>query len=170
MVGVFQITRAAPGEAGDVLVAQGRGHGDAPDDALEVVESPGLRTRPVVRGSTEALVVELPNGDRFAFVIDKGAKEGAVALEDGETQLRGCAMAAAVVRLRASGDIEVTPAEGRRVVLAGGTERVARVGDAVRVTIPVGAVAVMTPGGPVANAAPIVADGVVTAGAERVWA
>lgn len=130
-VSVFRITREAPGASADVLVAQGRGPGDAPDDALEVVESPGIRARPVVRGATEALVIELPNGDRFAFVIDKGAKEGAVALEAGETQLRGCAVAASVVRLRASGDIEVTPAEGRNVVLAGGSERVARRNDAV---------------------------------------
>ncbi len=169
-VQVFRITRAAPREGADLLVAQGRGHGDAPDDALEVVQPVGLRARPVVRGSTEALVFELPNGDRFAFVIDKAAADGAVALEAGETQLRGCAMAASVVRLRASGDIEVTPAAGRHVVLAGGGARVAREGDGVRVTIPTGAIALMSPSGPVSNTAPIVVDGTITAGAERVRA
>ena len=128
---VFRVTRAAPGARADVLVAQGSGPGGAPDDAIEVVEHPGLRARPVVRDTTEALVLELPNGDRFAFLLDKGAREGGVALEAGETQLRGCASAATVVRLRASGDIEVTPAEGRSVILAGGNARVARVGDAV---------------------------------------
>jgi len=101
-VRVFPLTRAATGER-EVLVAQGLGPGGATDDAIEVVESPGLRSRPVVRESTEALVLELPSGDRFAFVIDKGPRDGAVALEAGETQLRGCAMAASVVRLRASG-------------------------------------------------------------------
>ncbi len=128
---VFKVTRAAPGEREDVLVAQGRGPGGAPDDALEVVEHPGLRARPVVRESTEALVIELPNGDRFAFILDKGAREGGVALEAGETQLRGCAAPACVVRLRASGDIEVTPADGRHVILACGSASVAREGDAV---------------------------------------
>lgn len=128
---VFMITRAAPGASAEVLVAQGQGPGGAPDDALEVVEHPGLRARPVMRGTTEALVIELPNGDRFAFIIDKGAREGGVALEAGETQLRGCASAATVVRLRASGDIEVTPADGRSVILARGGAHVAREGDAV---------------------------------------
>ena len=169
-VQVFQITREAPAPGRDVLVAQGRGHGGAPDDAIEVVESPGLRARPVVRGATEALVVELPNGDRFAFIIDKGSKDGAVAVEAGETQLRGCASAATVVRLRASGDIEVTPAAGRSVILAGGTQRVARQGDGVQVTIPTGAVLVSSPSGPVTNPAPIVLTGTVTAGAARVRA
>ncbi len=131
-VTVFQITRAATSDTREVSVAQGRGQGGAPDDALEVVEPPGLRARPVVRSSTEALVVELPNGDRFAFLLDKEAREGAVALEAGETQLRGCAVPAAVVRIRASGDVEITPAEGCSVILAGGTERVARREGAVR--------------------------------------
>lgn len=140
-VRVYQLTHATPGEAADVLTVQGRGPGGAPDDAMEAVQAPGLRTHPVVRASTEAIVFELPNGDRFAFVIDKGASEGAVALEAGETQLRGCAMAASVVRIRANGDIELTPAAGRNVtlnvsgagnvVLAGGTHAVAREGDAV---------------------------------------
>ena len=167
---VFRVTRAAPGARAEVLVAQGQGPGGAPDDALEVVEHPGLRARPVVRDTTEALVLELPNGDRFAFLLDKGAREGGVALEAGETQLRGCASAATVVRLRASGDVEVTPAEGRSVILAGGAQRVAREGDSVQVTIPTGAVLVSSPSGPVTNPAPIVLTGTVTAGAARVRA
>lgn len=121
-VSVFQITREATGSSEDVSVAQGRGHGGAPDDALEVVQPPGLRARPPVRGTTEALVLELPNGDRFAFVIDKGSKSGAVAVEAGETQLHGCATPASVVRLRASGDIDVVAAPGRVVRLQGATQ------------------------------------------------
>lgn len=167
---VFKVTRAAPGEREDVLVAQGRGPGGAPDDALEVVEHPGLRARPVVRESTEALVIELPNGDRFAFLLDKGAREGGVALEAGETQLRGCAAPACVVRLRASGDVEVTPAAGRNVILAGGAQRVAREGDSVQVTIPAGVVLVPSMAGPVPSPAPITLNGTVTAGATRVRA
>lgn len=128
-VRVFPLTRAAPGASADVLVAQGLGHGGATDDALEVVESPGLRARPVVRDSTEALVLELPNGERFAFIVDKGAKDGAVALEAGETQLRGCATAASVVRLRASGDIDVVSAPGRMVRLQGATQPFVRGAD-----------------------------------------
>lgn len=172
LVSVFRLTRLAAGESTDALVAQGRGPGDAPDDALEVVQAPGLRARPLVRDSTEALVVELPAGDRFAFVIDKALPEGAVALEEGETQLRGCARAAAVVRLRASGDVEVTAAPGRAVILAGGERAVARQGDAVRVTIPMGAlIPPGAPGGPL-PAAPmgLTVEGVVVEGNERVRA
>lgn len=126
---VFRVTRAAPGARADVLVAQGSGPGGAPDDALEVVEHPGLRARPVVRDTTEALVLELPSGDRFAFIIDKGSKEGAVAVEAGETQLRGCASAATVVRLRASGDVDVVAAPGRLVRLQGATQPFVRGAD-----------------------------------------
>lgn len=131
MISVHRITRTAPAEGRNVITAQGRGHGGAPDDSIEIVETPGLRARPPVRASSEALVLELPNGDRFAFLVDKGARTGAVACEDGETQLHGAANAATVIRLRASGDIEITPATGRNVILAGGTAKVAREGDAV---------------------------------------
>lgn len=170
MIRIYQITLAAPGANADVLTAQGKGPGDAPDDSLEVVQMPGLRARPVVRGSSEALVLELPNGDRFAFLLDKGASDGAVALEAGETQLRGCASAATVVRLRASGDIEVTPATGRNVILAGGTERIARRGDAVRVTIPSGTTLSLSTGGTATTTAPVVCNGTITEGAEHALA
>lgn len=140
-VRIYQITRAAPGASHDLLIVQGRGPGDVPDDTIEVIESPGLRTRPVVRASTEAVVLELENGDRFAFVIDKHKDAGAVPTEAGETQLRGCAKPAAVVRLRASGAIQVvaapgqhvelTVSDGGHVVLNGGSLDVARATDPV---------------------------------------
>ncbi len=122
----------------------------------------GLRARPLVRESTEALVVELP-------VVDKGLADGALALDEGEAQLRGCAQPAAVVRLRATGDVEVTPAPGRAVILAGGERAVARRGDAVRVTIPMEAlVPPGAPGGPL-PAAPtgLTVEGEIVAGNER---
>ncbi len=131
MTAMFRITRAQAGEHVDVLTVQGRGPGDIPDDAIEVVESTGLRVRPAVRPTTEALVVELQTGDRLAFVVDKSRRAGAVALDEGETQLRGDASPATVIRLLPSGDIEITPAPGRAVTIAGGTHHAAREGHAV---------------------------------------
>lgn len=130
-ISTFTVTLARWGRNVRTLVMQGRASGAGVDDDLEVVQPIGLHARPPVRGSTEALVVELPNGDRFGFPIDKGAAEGAVEAETGETQLYACGNAAVVIRLRPSGDIEITPAEGRKVVLAGGTLDAARATDPV---------------------------------------
>jgi len=171
MISLFRVTLARWGSAARALVMQGRSAAGAPDDELEVVQPIGLHARAPVRSSSEALVLELPSGDRFAFPIDKGSAEGAVAAEDGETQLWGAGNAAVVVRLLASGDIEITPAPGRNVILAGGSANVARAGDPVSVSIPIGAVLVSSPGGPVPNPAPIPLTGAsITSGNPRVKA
>ncbi len=104
------------------LLVQLRGPGGQPEDAAEVWQPPGLRTRPVVRATTEAMVLELPNGGRLAFVVDKARDEGAVEPEAGETQLHGLSAQSAVVRIRASGAVEITAASGQVVTLQGGAQ------------------------------------------------
>lgn len=173
MISLFRVTLARWGSAARALVMQGRSAADAPDDELEAVQPIGLHARAPVRSSSEALVLELPSGDRFAFPLDKGSAEGAVEAEEGETQLYGAGNAAVVVRLRADGDIEITPAAGRSVILAGGTANVARAGDPVSVSIPIGAVMIPHPttGLPVPNPTPIPLTGAtITSGNPRVKA
>lgn len=104
------------------LLVQLRGPGGQPEDAAEAYQPMGLRARPFVRATTEAMVLELPNGGRIAFVIDKARDAGAVEPEAGETQLHGLAAQSAVVRIRASGAIEITAASGQMVTLQGGTQ------------------------------------------------
>lgn len=112
-----------------VLLAQLRtplapGAPEIPGEAVEVWQPPGLRARPVVRQSTEALEIEAPNGERVALVVDKGRDEGAVEPEDGGAALVGVspASAATTIYLRADGTIEVTAAAGKKVVVQGGVQ------------------------------------------------
>jgi hypothetical protein len=99
---------------------------------VEVASPMGLRVRPVITDTLEALVVETANGDRVVTALfDKARADGAVEAEVGETQLHGLAEQSAVIRIRASGDIEVIPKTGRQVKLGGtgATKGVNRIGD-----------------------------------------
>lgn len=124
-----------------VLLAQLRGVGPAGDpergqrdDDVEVSTPLGLRVRPAVTDSLNAVVIETPSGERIALVlVDKARAAGAVEAEEGETQLHGLGEPSAVIRIRASGDIELTPKAGRDVVVAGGTLKVARETDPVTI-------------------------------------
>lgn len=127
----FRVTLARWASNVHSLLVQGRGAGEIPADAVEVYQPQGLRAVPVPRAETEALVIELANGERLALVIDKKRDGGAVVPEAGETQVHGLAQPAAVIRWRASGKIEVTPLAGQDLVLAGGSLEVARRTDPV---------------------------------------
>lgn len=130
MMDRFRVTLARWASNVHTLLVQGRGAGDIPADAVEVYQPQGLRSVPVPRAETEALVIELANGERLALLIDK-KRDGAVVPEAGETQVHGLSQPAAVIRVRASGKIEVTPLAGQDVVLAGGSLEVARRTDPV---------------------------------------
>ena len=131
MMDRFRVTLARWASNVHALLVQGRGAGDIPADAVEVYQPQGLRAVPVPRAETEALVIELANGERVALLIDKKRDGGAVIPEAGETQVHSLAQPAAVIRVRASGRIEVTPLAGQDVVLAGGSLEVARRTDPV---------------------------------------
>ncbi len=120
MVSFFRVTLARWAANVHTLLLQGRGPGEQPADDIEAYQPLGLRTRPVVARSTEALVIELPNGERVAFVCDKGLSS--TPPEEGETQLHGLKETSAVVRIRASGAIEITAKSGQRVDLQGASQ------------------------------------------------
>jgi len=128
VIAFFRVTLARWASAVHTLLVQGQGPGGQPADATEVYQPPGLRARPVVSDTTEALVIELPNGERIALVIDKGL--GGTAPAEGETQLHGQAEPTATVTIRANGDIQITPKAGRQILLGdGATKKVNREGD-----------------------------------------
>lgn len=124
-----------------VVLAQLRGAGadGAPDDeqerfdGCEVVQPAGLVARPTVGAQTEA--VALRRGDELValFIVDKARP--AQAVEAGEVRLHGVGASSAttVVRIRANGNIEITAAGTSEVSVNGGTLKVARVTDPVRV-------------------------------------
>lgn len=102
---------------------QAPGPGEAPitGDDVEVWQQPGVRANPVIRPTSEALVVELPNGQRLAFYVDKVRQTG-VEPESGGVALVGDAAPTAAVYLRATGAVEITAASGQSVTLQGGVQ------------------------------------------------
>lgn len=130
MIASWKVTAARWAEI--LLVQLRRGaEGDRaaaiPADDVEVLQPLGFRVRPVApdpdNGSLEAFVIEQSNGDRLAvMLVDKAQHAGDVSPEAGGVVVHGLAERSAVVYIRASGDIEITPKGGRRVILAGGEQ------------------------------------------------
>ena len=179
-VSMFRVTLASWASEVRALVVQLQGPGarPIPGDAVEAWQPMGLRAHPVIRSTTEALVIELPNGERIAFKIDKGRDEGGVEAEAGETQLHGLSAQSAVVRIRANGDVEISPATGRNLVLAGGTLDAARATDPVTadavlaawIGLVTAAVNVLAPGAITPAQVPGATIGTITSGNPRVKA
>lgn len=129
--------------------AEGQDAGDAESfDDSEVVQPLGVIARPVVTQTTEAVGVRRGDEMVLLFVLDKG--RSAQDVEEGETRLYGAGASnqTTVVRLLPDGGIEITSANNGNVtvnangtgevVVNGGTLKVARVTDPVRVGTLVG--------------------------------
>lgn len=169
---MFKAFRAAWGARVRTLIVQIRSAAGQQEDAAEVWQQPGVRANPVIRPTSEALVFELPNGQRVAFYVDKVRQEGGLEPETGGVALVGDAAPAAAVYLRANGDVEVTPAAGRNVILAGGTLDAARKTDAVSVTFTAEQIATLLApsGGGALTGGPITLTGTIGGGNPRVKA
>lgn len=102
-------------------------------DAVEVLQPAGLMAAPSITSTTEACFVR--HGDRQVALglLDKGAP--AQDVEAGETRIYavGGSNAQTVIRLRASGDIEIIAGASHEVVINNGLLRIARVTDPVRI-------------------------------------
>lgn len=113
------------------LGAEGDDEGAERYDDCEAPQPAGLIAIPTLTATTEA--VGIRRGDEMVLlcIIDKGAP--AQTAEAGETRVYGVGSgnATAMVRIRASGAVEVTSKSGQNVVLNGGTLSVARETDPV---------------------------------------
>lgn len=112
-------------------------------DEVEVVQPLGVLANPILTDTTQAVAVR--HGDELValFIVDKG--RSAQAIESGETRLYGAGTnnQTTVIRLRASGAIEITSANNGAinitangtgdVVVNGGSLKLARVTDPVRI-------------------------------------
>lgn len=112
-------------------------------DDVEVVQPLGVLASPILTDTTQAVAVR--HGDELValFIVDKG--RSAQAIESGETRLYGAGTnnQTTVIRLRASGAIEITSANNGAinitangtgdVVVNGGSLKIARVTDPVRI-------------------------------------
>jgi hypothetical protein len=133
----FKVTATRLGSTARVMLAQLRGVGvegddeDAePYDDAEVRQPLGLFSRPVITASLQALAVRLGHQILPLFLIDK-SRAPFTDVEEGETRLYGAGNAAARVRHHADGstDVESDTANGKDVVLNGGSAVVAAEGD-----------------------------------------
>lgn len=121
------------------LLAQLRGDGGIPADGVEVLQPAGLRARSPITDTTEALVVELPGGERLCLgVTDKHRADNTVEPEEGETQLHGLSHANARVRLRADGSVIVESSSGASVVLSTDGDVTASASGGATVTVRAG--------------------------------
>lgn len=111
--------------------AEGDDNGAERFDACEAPMPAGLMAVPALTATTEAVGVR--RGDEMVLlcIIDKGAP--AQTLESGETRVYGvgASNSTAVIRIRASGKIEITAKASQDLVFNGGTLSVARETDPV---------------------------------------
>ena len=141
-------------------------------DAVEVLQPAGLMSAPALSPTAEAAFIRLGDQVVALALLDKGASSQSV--EAGEVRLYGpgSSNAAAIIRIRANGSIEITPLAGVNVVLAGGTLSVARATDPVSVTLTALQIAtiIAPPGGGPCTGGPITLSGTISSGAVQVIA
>ena len=136
-----RIARTAVSTTRRVVTASIVGIGNVGDDAsaervdnCEVAQPLGLFARPVLTTLTEAVIVRLADRPFILAMLDKS--RAAQAVEEGEVRLYGpgSSNAAAVIRIRADGSIEITSLNNTNVtVTASGTGEVRVNGSAVKV-------------------------------------
>lgn len=141
MLDFVNISRTIVSTVRRVLTSSILGAGDPGDsasaervDGCEVVQPLGLFARPVLSATTEALVARLADSPVILAIIDKGRP--AQNVEEGEVRIYGpgSANAAATIRVRADGSIEITSLNNTNVtVTANGTGEVRVNGSAVKI-------------------------------------
>lgn len=143
---IVKVTATQVSSSTRVLTFQGAGVGAEGDDNgaerwddCELAQPAGLMARPALSETTECVAIR--RGDELLglVIVDKGAP--AQGVETGETRLygvNGSTNDGALIRIRASGRIEITTESGQDLVLNAGTLKVARVTDPVRVGTLVG--------------------------------
>lgn len=150
------ITRAVFDTTSKLLGVQLRGDGDEGDDATaaradeqgaQFIQQLGVAARPVVARTLRALGVEL--GDEVVVLKVWDKTRLPTDLDAGETRVFACGDVTVALRMRtdgvtltakgatvvitSSGDVQVTAASGRDIVLNGGAKRIAREEDSLNV-------------------------------------
>ena len=178
------VTTAAASSTHRVATLQAVGVGAVVDaagaerfDGVELAQPSGLFAVPTTTANTEAIIIRRGDEAVALVLIDKGAAPQNV--EAGETRLHGVGggNAAAVIRIRADGSIEITAKTGVNislnvdgagdVVLDGGSLKVARATDPVSVTLTALQIAgIIAPaGGGPCTGGPITITGTIDTGA-----
>lgn len=175
MLSLFEVTRAAIDATSKLLHAQLRGVGDQGDgasaepvDDAAVLSQLGVAVRPVIASTLRALGYQ--DGDEVWVLKLWDKARTPNDLDAGETRVFAAGAVATALRLLAD-RIDVN---APRINLGGAaTKKVSRVGDAVRVTIPVGTTFTGTVGmtpTTFSTTALVVCDGTITEGSNKVRA
>ena len=172
MLSIFAVTRAAIDATSKLLHAQLRGVGDQGDsdsaepvDDAAVLSQLGVAVRPVIASTLRALGYQ--DGDEVWVLKLWDKARTPTDLDAGETRVFAAGSVATALRLLADRiDVNAT-----RINLGGAaTKKVARVGDAVRVTIPEGTTFTGTVGTTFTTTAPVECNGTITEGSNKVRA
>ena len=172
MLSLFEVTRAAIDATSKLLHAQLRGVGDQGDsdsaepvDDAAVLSQLGVAVRPVIASTLRALGYQ--DGDEVWVLKLWDKARTPTDLDAGETRVFAAGSVSTALRLLAD-RIDVNAA---RINLGGAaTKKVARVGDAVRVTIPEGTTFTGTVGTTFTTTAPVECNGTITEGSNKVRA
>ncbi len=169
-----KVTRTSNGQNVRTVLAQIKIYGDAGDDQnaetvddAEVLHTVGFVARPPITPTLEALIER--DGDDFVVLCFADKTDTLHDVEEGASEVYSPKEPSCRIRMRASGDIEITAKSGQNIILNGGTKSIGRVDDQVQVTIPAGTFLTAASGG-VMNASAVTVTGKINAGANNVKA
>lgn len=147
MIRFAKLVRTEASTTRRVVTGQLRGFGSSGQDesaenldgasaaaaGAEIVQPLGLVARPVLSEHTEALIVELRDGDEVIALAVLDKSRAAVVVEEGGVRLVGAggSNGSAGVYIRAAGAVEIDSEAGQDVKLNAGTLAVARETDPV---------------------------------------
>ena len=138
MLEFHKLLRTSLGTRVRTVLAHVVGFGMTGDDAnaeqsedVEVVHPVGFVARPVPDADTEAVIYR--DGDEVIVLFFVHKSSTVHTVEEGAAELYSPKEPTCVVKMRASGKIEITAKSGQDIVLNGGSAKVGRVGDAVAV-------------------------------------
>ena len=121
-----KITGTSLGDQKRVLLAQLRILGEESDDDsaepaddCEAISPLGLVARPAISSETEAVIARDGSDVVALAIVDKSLArlDSDPSLEVGETRLYGAQEPAAIVRIKANGDIVILPKSGQKIYL-----------------------------------------------------
>lgn len=121
-----KITGTSLGDQKRVLLAQLRILGEESDDDsaepaddCEAISPLGLVARPAISSETEAVIARDGSDVVALAIVDKSLArlDSDPSLEEGETRLYGAQEPAAIVRIKANGDIVILPKSGQKIYL-----------------------------------------------------
>jgi hypothetical protein len=145
-----------------MLGAEGEDASAGLTDGVQSIEPLGVAANPAAGTSLRTLMVQI--GNQLVSLATWNKSKRPTDLAAGEIRFHGLDKVAAALRILATGKIHLDAESGQDIVVNGGTAKVARVGDSIKVTFPTGTF-LTSAQSPVYNLAPVEFNGTITDGA-----